>query len=365
MNSRLLTLALLVAAFLWPAVAGAAEEGDPPSGPEACLVDGVNDRRSSSLKWSGVVQEKLRGHAAEMSSDGSISHEGMSGRTGDIPPGWTHYGETASVEALASPDLAGVTEWCEAAVDALWSSDSHRRILSAVDYEFMAVGVYWDGDAIWIATGVFAHPDYQPTPTDWPDSYAEGLASGWDGRFYDDDGNIFEADIEELAASGITRGCNPPVDSDGGPPPVPRFCPDSPVTRGQMAAFLSRAFDLSSGDDMFRDDDGSVFESDIDSLGRAGVTEGCNPPRNDRFCPDRPITRAEMATFLGRALNLQPSSRDAFSDTAHSVHRQYMNALAEAGITVGCDTASDRFCPEDAVTRGQMAAFLVRAGVDG
>lgn len=361
MNSRLLTVALAFAALIGPAVSGAAEEGDSPSGPEACLVDGFNERRGDSLEWSGVVQEELRGHAAEMSADGSISHDGMTDRTGDIPDGWTGYGETASVESLPSPDASGVAEWCEEAVDALWASDPHRRILTNGDYDFVSVGVHWDGDALWIATGVFGHPDYRPEPVDWPDSYAEGLEGGWDGRFYDDDGSIFEADIEQLASSGITRGCNPPLDD--GPPPNPRFCPDSPVTRGQMAAFLDRALDLQPGSDAFRDDDRSVFEADIDSLARAAVTEGCNPPTNDRFCPDRDITRAEMATFLGRALGLEPSDDDAFIDTSGSVHRQYINALAGAGITVGCDTSPERFCPDAPVTRGQMAAFLVRAGL--
>ena len=56
------------------------------------------------------------------------------------------------------------------------------------------------------------------------------------GSFGDDDGSVHEADIEAIAAEGITRGCNPPQND--------RFCPDDPVTRGQMAAFLVRALDL-------------------------------------------------------------------------------------------------------------------------
>ncbi|RLE26461.1 MAG: hypothetical protein DRJ50_00860 [Actinobacteria bacterium] len=55
------------------------------------------------------------------------------------------------------------------------------------------------------------------------------------GTFTDDDTSIFEADIEWLASEGITRGCNPPTND--------RFCPDNNVTRGQMAAFLVRAFE--------------------------------------------------------------------------------------------------------------------------
>jgi hypothetical protein len=36
-----------------------------------------------------------------------------------------------------------------------------------------------------------------------------------------------------------------------------------------------------------------------------------------------------------------------------------INAIAEAGITLGCEPG--RFCPDDGVTRGQMATFLIRA----
>ncbi|MFP3915514.1 MAG: S-layer homology domain-containing protein, partial [Actinomycetota bacterium] len=83
-----------------------------------------------------------------------------------------------------------------------------------------------------------------------------------------------------------------------------RFCPDDPVTRGQMAAFLVRALGYSAAGagNLFGDDNGSVFEADIDRLATAGVTRGCNPPQNDRFCPDDPVTRGQMAAFLNRAM---------------------------------------------------------------
>jgi peptidoglycan/xylan/chitin deacetylase (PgdA/CDA1 family) len=114
--------------------------------------------------------------------------------------------------------------------------------------------------------------------------------------FVDDDGSMFESDIDRVGSAGIAKGCNPPHHD--------RFCPDGPVTRGQMAAFLVRAFgyDAGGGSNLFADDDGSLFEDDIDKLGTAGVTRGCNPPVNDRFCPDGLVTRAQMAVFLHRAL---------------------------------------------------------------
>jgi hypothetical protein len=115
--------------------------------------------------------------------------------------------------------------------------------------------------------------------------------------FVDDDGSIHEAAIEAIFAAGITKGCNPPVND--------RYCPDDPVTRGAMAAFLNRALGLApTGVDFFTDDDASVFEGDINRLAAAGITLGCNPPTNDRYCPDSLVTRAQMATFLTRALDL-------------------------------------------------------------
>ena len=108
--------------------------------------------------------------------------------------------------------------------------------------------------------------------------------------------NIFESDIDWLAEQGITKGCNPPVND--------RFCPSDYVTRGQMAAFLVRGLGLTDdgGGNGFVDDDGSVFEADIARLAAAGVTRGCNPPTNDRFCPSDYVTREQMAAFLSRAL---------------------------------------------------------------
>ncbi|MEA3511556.1 MAG: hypothetical protein U9R51_08990 [Actinomycetota bacterium] len=120
---------------------------------------------------------------------------------------------------------------------------------------------------------------------------------GPSGTFFDDDRSQFEADIEWIAARGITRGCNPPSNS--------RFCPGDFVTRGQMAALLVRALGYTDSGigDWFVDDDGSTFEADIDRLATAGVTRGCNPPVNDEFCPTSRVTRGQMAAFLRRAID--------------------------------------------------------------
>lgn len=164
--------------------------------------------------------------------------------------------------------------------------------------------------------------------------------------FTDTAGHPFVADIEWLRQAEITGGCA-----------AGRFCPDELVTRDQMASFLVRAFDLpASATNAFTDDEGSTHEAAINSLAASGITGGCAAAR---FCPRGVVTRAQMASFLARALGLPGATRDYFSDDDRSAHQTDINRLAESGITGGC--APGRFCPDAGVTRGQMAAFLHRA----
>ncbi len=175
------------------------------------------------------------------------------------------------------------------------------------------------------------------------------------GTFNDDNGNIHEADIEAIAAAGVTFGCNPPAND--------LFCPSAPVTRAQMASFITRALGLApSTTDAFTDDASSVHEADINAIAAAGITFGCNPPDNDQYCPTVPVTRAQMASFLVRAFLVAPSTADAFDDDTALVHEADINAIAAAGITFGCNPpTNDFFCPKASVTRAQMASFLTRA----
>ena len=173
------------------------------------------------------------------------------------------------------------------------------------------------------------------------------------GTFFDDDGSVHEADIEAIAAAGITRGCNPPVDD--------LYCSERPVTRAQMAAFLARSLALpEDASDRFDDDDGSLFEQDIDAVAAAGITRGCGP---HRYCPDEPVTRAQMAAFLVRALSLPGwTGGDRFADDDGSLFEQDIEALAASGVTRGCNPpVNDRYCPTAPVRRDQLASFLARA----
>ena len=176
------------------------------------------------------------------------------------------------------------------------------------------------------------------------------------GSFLDIHGHTFEGAIRWLASEGITQGCNPPLNT--------RFCPDDRVTRGQMAVFLVRALNLpSAGADYFTDDRGEFYENAANQLYESGITRGCGP---SAYCGGDAITRGEMAAFLARTFDLAPSGTDFFGDDRTSIFQSAINKVARAGITLGCNPPDNtRFCPTDLVTRGQMAAFLRRSPLSG
>jgi SpoIID/LytB domain protein len=173
--------------------------------------------------------------------------------------------------------------------------------------------------------------------------------------FTDVEGNVHEANIEYLADRGIALSC------DDGPD---RYCPDDPMRREDIAAFIARALELpAAGKDYFVDDNGLPFESDINRIAAAGITKGCNPPANDHFCPDSTVTRGQMAAFLVRAWKLtDPGKGNWFIDDDRSVFEADIDKLAAAGITKGCNPPSNnRYCPLNKVTRAHTASFLARA----
>ncbi|MGH7342825.1 MAG: S-layer homology domain-containing protein, partial [Candidatus Rokuibacteriota bacterium] len=166
--------------------------------------------------------------------------------------------------------------------------------------------------------------------------------------------------IEALVGAGITTGCSPTG---------PQFCPDAGVTRAQMAVFLLRGvhgalYGPPAATGMFTDVPGThPFGGWIEQLAREGVTTGCSPI-GPQFCPDSGVTRAQMAVFLLRARHGAtydpPPPTGMFADvsTGHPFAK-WIEQLAREGITGGCSPTT--YCPDSAVTRGQMAVFLVRA----
>ncbi len=172
------------------------------------------------------------------------------------------------------------------------------------------------------------------------------------GYFDDDNSSVHEQDIDSIAAAGITLGCNPPANTN--------FCPAQDVTRGEMAAFLRRAKGLPFvTTDYFWDDNGSTFEDDINAIAADGITQGCG---GGRYCGSVPMRRSEMAAMLANALRLPQSSTDHFVDDNGNPLEEAINSIADAGVTLGCNPPdNDRFCPDLTVSRAQMASFLTRA----
>lgn len=166
------------------------------------------------------------------------------------------------------------------------------------------------------------------------------------GPFADVDGSVHEMDVAALWEAGITSGCSQWL-----------YCPDEELTREQAAAFLTRALELPRSDPSgFNDTQGSIFEGSIGALVEAGITAGC---ADDEFCPEKPLTREQMASLLVRAMELPVGQGGTFSDDDDSIHQRDIEALAAAGITHGCDDGL--FCPERTVTREEMASFVARA----
>jgi hypothetical protein len=170
------------------------------------------------------------------------------------------------------------------------------------------------------------------------------IAAGYD--FVDTCTNLFIDEIMWLSASGITLGCG-----EG-----PTFCPSNNVYRAHMASFLARTLDLppASGD-YFTDDESSLHEENINRLFEAGITFGCG---GTNFCSEAIVSRGQMASFLGRAFNLPAATDDYFTDDTGTTHEANINALAESGITNGCGGVF--YCSFVGVERDQMAAFLFR-----
>jgi uncharacterized protein YkwD len=214
-------------------------------------------------------------------------------------------------------------------------------------------GGNYRGQGIWIryTDGIHFSPLTEaplvetPSPIfgDVPDSY-------WAWNF-----------IERLYAAGITGGC--------GTSPL-RYCPDDIVTRAQMAVFLLRGIHTSSyvppaigPGTGFGDVPLSYWSASwIKQLAAEGITTGCG---NGNYCPDHPVTRAQMAVFLLRSKHgpsyTPPgvSAGTGFGDVPPGYwSASWIKQLVTEGITAGCGNGN--YCPEQPVTRDQMAVFLVR-----
>ena len=204
-------------------------------------------------------------------------------------------------------------------------------------------------------------PAPSPPPAPPPAPPAEPPAPAYAGRFSDEDGSVHESSVETIAGWGVTVGC------DAADPAL--FCPSLSITRRQMSAFLYRAVvhqwgtppaaeraELADvGDDAwFR-----LFADWAVENGVMEVVEGL-------FNPGGVVTRADMAVMLVAAfphLSAVEEAQDLFGDL-EGVDGDVVRAvegLFGSGVTKGCTDSPLRYCPDQPVTRAQMASFFVRA----
>jgi hypothetical protein len=161
--------------------------------------------------------------------------------------------------------------------------------------------------------------------------------------------------IERLSNAAITGGCA-----------TGTYCPEDQVTRAQMAVFLEKGMAFPSSftppnvTPTFNDTIGHWAEDWIEALKSDGVTSGCAA---GLYCPEDPVTRAQMAVFLLKAKHgvsySPPPATGVFTDVPIGYWAdKWIEQLAAENITGGC--ATDLYCPDDPVTRAQMAVFLVK-----
>ena len=172
--------------------------------------------------------------------------------------------------------------------------------------------------------------------------------------------NIFYRHVETLLHHGVTGGC---ATADS-------YCPGEITLRKQMAVFLLKAL-LSAcyvppaATGVFLDVPvNDTFAPWIEDLAARGITGGCGA---GKFCPDDPVKRKQMAVFLLKTLEgsayTPPDAAGIFDDVAAAdTFAPWIEELYKRGVTGGCSggppPAPIFFCPENSVTRGQMAAFL-------
>jgi hypothetical protein len=170
--------------------------------------------------------------------------------------------------------------------------------------------------------------------------------------------NPFYRHIEALFHNLVTVGC-------GGT----AYCPGAGVNRQQMAVFLLRSkYGLNfvpppATGTVFLDVPlSNPFVAWIELLAAEGITAGCG---GGNYCPLSTVTRRQMAVFLLKtkfgSSHVPPAASGIFGDVpVNDPSAPWIEELYGLGITGGCSVTPLLFCPDSSVTRGQMAAFLVK-----
>lgn len=162
------------------------------------------------------------------------------------------------------------------------------------------------------------------------------------------DSHRFAEDIAYVSEEGIVNGYK-----DGS------FRPDAPVTRGETAIVLVNALGLevAEADSVFEDvaNDGAAAPY-IAAATEAGILSG---HKDGKFRPAEHVTRDQAAIMLAKAFPGEAASTATASDIHEgmSAYPFIQNLIARGIVQNHLDGT---FRPNDAVTRGQLAAFVTR-----
>jgi hypothetical protein len=167
-------------------------------------------------------------------------------------------------------------------------------------------------------------------------------------------------EIDAIYRVGITVGC---IQNSTGI----YYCPEQLVTRAQMAVYLIRAKNVSTQEPAnatFVDVPKTYWAWKwIEALYKINVTTGClRNATGIYYCPEQIVTRAQMAVFISRGINLAPYNNTvpSFSDVPKTYWAYpWIEGLYRAGIVKGYGDGTYR--PEQTISRGQMAVFIARA----
>jgi len=313
---------------------------------------------SGNLLWAKSMGGASEDYANDIAVDssGKVYTTGRYLLTADFDPGagTTNLTSVGSFDIFVSKlDNSGNFLWAKNLGGAGYDSaydialDSSENVYTTGRYSFTADFDPGAGTANLISVGGYdifvSKLDNSAIFTDVPFSY-------WASSY-----------IERLYNAGITGGCLVTPLS---------YCPDSTVTRAQMAVFLLKgihgasytppAVGVSTG---FTDVPTDYWAAAwIKQLAAEGITGGCGP---GVYCPDATVTRAQMAVFLLKAKNGSSYSPPAvgvstgFGDVSIVYWAApFIKQLVADGITSGC--GGGNYCPDSDVTRAQMAVFLVK-----
>jgi peptidoglycan/xylan/chitin deacetylase (PgdA/CDA1 family) len=196
-----------------------------------------------------------------------------------------------------------------------------------------------------------------------PDIVSEVRDRGYCFGSLDRDGTVRPGGFQDVEGSphahAIARARTAAI-TDGCDAVGDHYCPNDPVQRDQMASFLGRALELDlTGSPDYPDVAGaSVHAGAIAAVTAAGIAEGYE---DGTYRPGSNVTRAQMAAFLARAYDLEAAGTPPYEDVGDGGrHAEAIAAVTEAGIAEGW--ADGTFRPTQGVTRAQMASFLDRAG---